>query len=454
MLTRILFAVAALVVPGIGAAASSVQFVTPQATSVAGGESQVFTARFFNSLGAPAIGETVRFSNDACGRFPNGGFFIDTQADATGVASATFTALNPPGITCTVFATAGVSAKFDVHTYLPSVTRVVGTLNPIDPRPGQPFTVMAKVQTGSYDLYNLDVTARVIAGTASASLSTTTKSTGATGTAEFTVTPDGRLGSYEIEIAFRNKTQRITMALPANPLQDMWWAGREENGWGMSVVQHASTLFSVIYAYDASGKPIWYVMPGGSWDAAHASFSGAVYVPRGAPYSAYDTSKFTPGAPAGNVTLTFLDATTATLDYTIDGVTGRRNVQRQEFGVVDPTAIPDVSDMWWGGLAQNGWGIAVLKQHRTLFSVWFTYDLNGAATWFVMPTGYWSDANTYEGHIYRTSGSPWVGRAYDVNALQVTDVGAFRLRFGIEGATFDYIVDGKGGTMGLTRQPF
>ena len=454
MIPRILLAAGAICTSFAAQAATSVQLVTPQAMSVAGGESQVFTVRFFDALGAPAAGETVRFSNDACGTFPGGGFFVDARADATGAASTIFTALNPPGITCTLFATAGVSAKFDVHTYRPSVTRVVGTLRPADPRPGQPFTVQAAVQTGSYNLYNLDVSARVIAGTASASLSAATKSTGSAGIAEFVVTPDGRLGDYAIELSFRDKTQRIAMALPANPLQDMWWAGHEENGWGVSVVQHSSTLFSVIYAYDATGKPIWYVMPGGTWDAAHSSFSGSVYSPRGAPYSAYDATKFVPGAPAGQVTLNFLDAGNATLDYTIDGVAGHRNIQREEFGVPDPVATPDVGDMWWGGFAQNGWGIAVLKQSRTLFSVWFTYDATGAPTWFVMPAGYWSDANTWEGHIYRTTGSPWVGRAYDAAALKVVDVGAFRYRFGAEGASFDYIIDGKSGTMGLVRQPF
>jgi len=454
MSSRFVFAFAALATAFTAHAASSVQLVTPQAMSVAGGESQVFTARFFDALGAPAAGATVRFSNDACGTFSGGGFFIDTRTDATGAASATFTALNPPGITCTLFAAAGVVAKFDVHTYRASVTSVVGTLTPAAPRPGQPFTVLAQVQTGAYNLYNLDVNARVIAGTASASLSAATKSTGASGIAEFLVTPDGRLGDYVIELAFRDKTQRITMALPANPLQDMWWAGREENGWGMSVVQHASSLFSVLYAYDAAGKPIWYVLPSGAWDAAHTSFSGAVYAPHAAPYLAYDATKFAPGSPVGHVTLTFLDAATAALDYTIDGVTGRRNIQRQEFGVPDSTATADVGDMWWGGFAQNGWGIAVLKQQRTLFSVWFTYDATGAPTWFVMPSGYWSDATTYEGHIYRTSGSPWVGQPYDVNALKVSEVGGFRYRFGIEGATFDYLIDGKSGTMALVRQPF
>ncbi len=454
MFIRSFFAALTVLGGGLALAASSVQLVTPQAMSVAGGESRVFTARFFTALGAPAAGEAVRFSNDACGTFAGGGFFVDTHADATGAASATFTASNPPGITCTIVAAAGVVAKFDVHTYLPSVARVVGTLTPADPRPGQAFTVLAQVQTGAYNLYNLDVTARVIPGTASASLSESTRSTGASGTAEFTVTPDGRLGDYVIELAFRDKTQRITLALPANPLQDMWWAGREENGWGLSVVQHASGLFSVIYAYDAAGKATWYVMPAGTWDAARTSYSGAVYSPRGAPYSAYDATRFAPGAAVGRVTISFIDATTAALDYTLDGVSGRRGIQRQEFGIPDATATADVGDMWWGGFAQNGWGIAVLKQHRSLFGVWFTYDAGGAPTWFVMPAGYWSDAATYEGHIYRTTGSPWLGRAYDVNALQVSDVGGFRFRFGIEGAAFDYLIDGKSGTMALVRQPF
>jgi hypothetical protein len=110
--------------------------------------------------------------------------------------------------------------------------------------------------------------------------------------------------------------------------------------------------------------------------------------------------------------------------------------------------------MWWGGLQQNGWGMAVLQQYRTLFSIWFTYDASGAPTWFVMPAGYWSDAQTYEGRIYRAAGASWLGRAYDPAVFRTTDVGTFRLRFAGDNATFDYMIEGKGGTLPLTRQPF
>jgi hypothetical protein len=110
--------------------------------------------------------------------------------------------------------------------------------------------------------------------------------------------------------------------------------------------------------------------------------------------------------------------------------------------------------MWWGGLTQNGWGIAVLQQYRALFAVWFTYDANGAPTWFVMPSGFWRDPGTYEGRIYRASGPPWLGAAYDANAFKTTEAGTFRIRFAGDAATFEYTIDGRSGTMPLTRQPF
>jgi hypothetical protein len=233
----------------------------------------------------------------------------------------------------------------------------------------------------------------------------------------------------------------------------MWWAGPGENGWGMSIVQHGDTLFSVIYGYDASGAPKWWVMSGGTWNAAHTAYTGLVYTPRGSPFFAYDPSRLVVGAPTGSITITFLSDNSALLDFTIEGVTGRKGIQRQGFGPLASAARSDLGDMWWGGGEQSGWGIAVLQQYATLFSVWFTYDANGVATWYVMPSGTWTSPDTYEGRIYRTRGSPWLG-PYDVNALQVIDVGSYRLRFTGEQATFGYEIDGRVGSLSLVRQGF
>ncbi len=439
-----------LAAPAVEAAASA-QALTPLNASVAGNESQVFAARFFDALGRPAVGETVTFANDACGFFPNGQFQVAVTTDATGLAATTFTAM-PQGIGCWVVAVDGVQVQFNVLTYLPSGAYLTAQV-PRQLVAGQPFTFDAAAMYGLYSLFNVDIAARIVPGTGTATIAPASANSGQAGSVAFTVTPQG-VGDYAIELQFRDLTQRFPVKLSAAPWQDLWWSGMAENGWGMSVVQHRDMLFSVIYAYDATGQPTWYVMSGGAWNAAHTVFSGALYRPHGAPYGAYDASAFAAGAPVGSASIDVTDTANVQLDYTIDGVSGHKAIARQAFGPATNAAVPDVGDMWWGGPSQNGWGIAVLQQYATLFCAWFTYDASGAPTWFVMPSGAWTDAQTWEGRIYRATGSRWLGALYDPNALRMTDVGSFRLRFAASGATFDYSIDGVAGTLPLVRQPF
>jgi hypothetical protein len=435
-------------------AAAAAQALTPIDVSVPGNESKVFSVRFLDASGAPAVNESVQFLNDACGTFPGGAAVANVRTDANGVASATFTAFNQ-GITCWLTATAGAQVRFNVLTFTKAQVYFAATLEPLAPRPGQAYTVTASPMAGLYRLYDQDVTARVIAGTASASLSPGSGNTGSSGSVAFQVTPDAHVGDYDIEFDWRGRTQRLAMKAPAAPWQDLWWAGAAENGWGMSIVQHRDLLFSVIYAYDGAGKPIWYVMPGGTWNSTRESFIGPLYRPHGTPFSAYDASKLAVGDPVGRAALTMVDGGTLVLDYTIDGVAGRKTITRQPFGPQDPTPLPEgFGDMWWGGAAQNGWGIALLQQYRALFGVWFTYDAQGAPTWFVMPSGSWSDATTWQARLFRTTGSPWLGAAYDARAFKATDVGSLRIRFANGAATADYSIDGLGGTLALSHQPF
>lgn len=456
MISRIFRALAApflFALASVAHAATGAQAITPLQQSIAGGESQIFSVRFTNAAGGPAAGELATFSNDACGTYPNGQFNITVPADANGVASATFTA-RPQGIVCHMVVAAGASAVFTILTYVPANVYLDVATSPAEIKPGQSFGVTVRPKVGAYSLYNVEVSARIVAGTASAAISPGSANTGQQGSVSFSVTPDAGIGDYEIELQFRNRSTRYPVKLSATPWQDMWWAGHGENGWGLSVVQHRDVLFSVIYAYDVAGKPVWYVMPGGTWNAAKTVFSGSLYLPRGSPYSAYDPSRFVVGEPIGNASLAFDDPNNVLLDYAIDGASGRKVISRQPFGPADIAGGLTVGDMWWGGPQQDGWGMAVLQQYRTLFSVWFTYDATGAPTWLVMPSGYWSDASTYEGRVYRTTGSTWLGRAYDPAAFKLSDVGTFRIRFAGDNATFDYVIEGKSGTMPLSRQPF
>jgi hypothetical protein len=223
---------------------------------------------------------------------------------------------------------------------------------------------------------------------------------------------------------------------------DMWWAGDAENGWGMAITQHqpSNIQFNAFYVYEANGLPTWYVMPGGTWNANFTVFTGALYRPTGAKLDNFITGNVAVGASVGTATLTFKSSSTATFAYTINGITASKNIERQIFGPPDTAPVLQVGDLWWGGDAQNGWGITFAQQNRTLFGVWYTYgatctgtNIGCAATWYVMPGGAWgttpATANTYTGPIYSTVGSPWLGTVFDKNAVKVTPAGTITVTF-------------------------
>jgi hypothetical protein len=235
--------------------------------------------------------------------------------------------------------------------------------------------------------------------------------------------------------------------------QDMWWQGESGNGWGLSLIEHGNTLFGALYIYDQTGRPTWVVLPGGTWDSTGTVYSGPVYRPSGTPYFAYDAARLAVGSAVGSISISFDPQKGYVLSYTIDGVSGVKPLIREIFAVGQPPS-PDRSDLWWGGSAQNGWGITVLQQDKTLFAVWFTYDASGKATWYVMPGGTWTSADTYEGSLYSTTGSQWAGAIYDASKLQVHAAGTFKFQFTGDNATFTYSADGKSGTLPLAREPF
>ena len=460
-MSRLLIALPMLAAAALAQAAGMASPVSPQRTTVVANETQQISARFFDSQGRPTAGETVRFFNDACGTFPGGGFVGQTVTDATGLATINFTALNVGFIRCTVSASAlvsNVSLSFDVITFRPELSSITisSTTDPVEPRPGQAFRVTATPRFGQFPLANVDVSAHIVAGSASAGLAASSFRSGQDGAVQFNVTPDGRIGDYEIEMTYLGKVVRVPVKSPANPWQDLWWSGLAENGWGMSIVQHRDILFTNVYAYDDAGKPVWYVMPSGEWNAARTAFTGDVFLPRGSPYSSYDISRFDVGAPAGRATITFDGANAASMDYTIQGRTGHKSLSRMFFGEGSASVVPGVGDLWWGGVAQNGWGVSVLQQGRDLFLLWFTYDETGAPTWFAMPAGSWVDSRTFRGGLYRSSSSAWLGKTYDSSAFRMSEIGWYAMQFNGDGsATFQYSMGGGAvATLPLTRIPF
>ncbi len=238
---------------------------------------------------------------------------------------------------------------------------------------------------------------------------------------------------------------------------DLWWAGPAENGWGMSIQQHGNVQLNALYVYDAAGKPIWYVLPGGAWNADFTTYSGPIYQPTSAPLNNYSAAQFKVGAIVGNISINFTGNSTATLQYVINGVSGQKSIQRQIFG--RGTSPLAVGDMWWGGTAQDGWGVSITQQAGILFGAWYTYGIDGKATWYAMTDGSWT-GNTYTGAFISTLSAPWVGVTYNPSQLQVVPAGTMTLNFSdANNATMTYAFTagpfaGTTQTKPIVRQPY
>src|SRR5688572_9888962 len=368
-----------------------------------------------------------------------------------------FTAMQPGGTVCTVVASAGAQVRYQVFTYRLSQVTLDVTV-PDHLAAGEPFDLPVRARMGNYALPNVDLAAAIVLGNGGGSIVPGTANTGTDGQVTFRVTPGG--SAFDVDVSLRALTKRVAIHLETpdvpepgpRPHEDMWYSGPAENGWGLSIVQHRDELFWMLCAYDDAGRPTWYVVSNGSWNGN--AYTGAIHSPRGTPFHAYDASRLVMGAPVGNATITFHDADHATLDYAINGVAGRKAITRFLFGPPGASPMTARGDMWWGGLSQSGWGLSVIQQGAMLFVMWYTYDAEGRPTWFAMPAGSWTAADTYEGTLYRTTGSPWLGRAYDPARFQPVDVGTYRLRFTGSGATFEYSLDGRPGTLPLTRFAF
>ena len=114
----------------------------------------------------------------------------------------------------------------------------------------------------------------------------------------------------------------------------------------------------------------------------------------------------------------------------------------------------DYTDLWWNP-NESGWGLN-LTQHpsRAIFGVWYTYELDGTRTWYVMPGGSWTSASSYTGALYATAGPPFTA-PFSPDQVETRQVGMAMLTFSdANNGVFAYSIDGVSGSKAITRQPF
>ena len=150
--------------------------------------------------------------------------------------------------------------------------------------------------------------------------------------------PDGTtLNSLgETRFAVRART-------PSEPIgnhTDLWW-DPDESGWGIGITHHGTNkIFAVWYAYGDDRKPMWYVLPDGTWTSPTQyrgtayKTSGPPFVPCGDPFkqSCFDASSVNT-TPVGSMTLSFHPNSSqdATAVFDIEGRTTVRLLKRQSF---------------------------------------------------------------------------------------------------------------------------
>jgi serine protease len=235
---------------------------------------------------------------------------------------------------------------------------------------------------------------------------------------------------------------------------DLWWFGQAYYGTGISIIQHNDILFATWYLYDANGNGSWFVMPSGTWNPTHTIFSGAMYSTVGAPFNSY--SPPATGLQAGTLSFQFSDSSNGTLSYVLtNGQSGAFPMTRQPFGAIIPPTHLDYSDLWWGGILQDGWGLTLNQHYDTLVAIWYTYGLDGKPVFYIMPDGTWTNATTVTGTIYATTGTPF-GLPYNVAQFVGSTVGNVTFSFSdASHATFTYTVNGiTTQSKAVVRQPF
>jgi hypothetical protein len=239
------------------------------------------------------------------------------------------------------------------------------------------------------------------------------------------------------------------------------WVGTplaNEAGWAIGITHQGKTLYATWFTYDLDGSPMWLVMPQGTrrgYDWMYAYWSGALYRATG---PATDSAQW---IQVGMAEFEFLNADSASVAYSINGVIQSKSLAKQLFGTRVATCF--LGDMGaananytshWGS-EQPGWGIDIAHQGDVIFAAWFTYR-DGVGDWIVMPSGVRSGDGSYSGALYRTRGKPPHVVATAVGHAKLTFVDDFdeddNYDYGF--ATFDFTLDGVSGSNTIMRRVF
>ncbi len=163
-------------------------------------------------------------------------------------------------------------------------------------------------------------------------------------------------------------------ALPAgNTPHTGWWWNAAESGRGFFIEKRGDSLFMAGYYYEADGRSTWFTSSG--------SFTSNVFTGRATTLKNGQTLEGNyvapqPGADLGGITLTFTDASTATMVWP----GGTTPITTFVFG---GNGGGTGENGWWWNAGESGRGYSIEVQGNSLFMVGFMYDAGGNPVWYL-----------------------------------------------------------------------
>jgi hypothetical protein len=118
------------------------------------------------------------------------------------------------------------------------------------------------------------------------------------------------------------------------------------------------------------------------------------------------------------------------------------------------------SDIWWGGARESGWGVTIADHETNIFAVYYTYGLDGRATWYALSGGTFSQGKRiFTGDMYATTGPHFAVEPFNAAQVATRKVGTATFDFAPPGApagsaTFSYTINGVTQTKTITRFSF
>jgi hypothetical protein len=242
------------------------------------------------------------------------------------------------------------------------------------------------------------------------------------------------------------------------------WLKSDESGWGLNLTHQGTILFATWFTYDTDGSGMWLVASSVA-QTSSGNFSGTLYRTAGPAFNSVPfTSLVFPAnyTQVGTLTLSFTDANTGTMSYTVNGVAQSKAITRYIYAVGGTNctllgtqgASPNYQDLWLNSPVNSeaGWGVNLTHQGDILFATWFTYQAGGKGQWLVMSNGNKTAPGVYTGGLQRTTGPAFSAVPFNPDGVTRTTVGSATFTFSdANNGTFAYTVDGISQTKPITR---